>query len=105
MPRSHWQTSKELVHIGKGRVNIKPWSNGLCPTTAIRLEITAQEVLFLFACINEYLQYLFCYTGKSLKNFEPVYPMKLKIDLQTFCHAFPFHVVFDEQVKFTEIYT
>lgn len=40
-----------------------------------------------------------------MKNFEPVYPMKLKIDLQTFCHAFPFHVVFDEQVEFTEIYT
>lgn len=53
---------------------------------------------------NIYLQHLFCFTGKSLKNFAPVYPMKLKIDLQTFCHAFPFHVVFDEQVKFTEIY-
>uniref|UniRef100_A0A668TZ09 guanylate cyclase n=1 Tax=Oreochromis aureus TaxID=47969 RepID=A0A668TZ09_OREAU len=56
------------------------------------------EVLFSFACINKYLQYLFCYTGKSLKTFEPVYPMKLKIDLQTFCHAFPFHIVFDEQL-------
>uniref|UniRef100_A0A3P9CHD3 guanylate cyclase n=2 Tax=Haplochromini TaxID=319058 RepID=A0A3P9CHD3_9CICH len=54
--------------------------------------------IFTFACINKYLQHLFCYTGKSLKNFEPVYPMKLKIDLQTFCHAFPFHVVFDEQL-------
>ncbi|CAI5693704.1 unnamed protein product [Oreochromis niloticus] len=53
MPRRHWQTSKELVHIGK---------------------------------------------GKPLKTFEPVYPMKLKIDLQTFCHAFPFHIVFDEQL-------
>uniref|UniRef100_A0A668U4H1 guanylate cyclase n=1 Tax=Oreochromis aureus TaxID=47969 RepID=A0A668U4H1_OREAU len=67
---------------------------GLCHITGI----TAQEVLFSFACINKYLQYLFCYTGKSLKTFEPVYPMKLKIDLQTFCHAFPFHIVFDEQL-------
>uniref|UniRef100_A0A3Q0QTW6 guanylate cyclase n=1 Tax=Amphilophus citrinellus TaxID=61819 RepID=A0A3Q0QTW6_AMPCI len=53
MPRRRWETSKGLVHIGK---------------------------------------------GKLLKNFEPGYPMKLNIDLKTFCHAFPFHVVFDEQL-------
>uniref|UniRef100_A0A3B4Z8W8 guanylate cyclase n=1 Tax=Stegastes partitus TaxID=144197 RepID=A0A3B4Z8W8_9TELE len=38
---------------------------------------------------------LFC---KLLKGFEPVYPATLYIDLKTFCHAFPFHIVFDEQL-------
>ncbi|XP_049918350.1 guanylate cyclase soluble subunit beta-2-like [Epinephelus moara] len=36
--------------------------------------------------------------GKLLRGFEPVYPTTLHIDLKTFCHAFPFHIVFDEQL-------
>uniref|UniRef100_A0A3B4VGF4 guanylate cyclase n=1 Tax=Seriola dumerili TaxID=41447 RepID=A0A3B4VGF4_SERDU len=36
--------------------------------------------------------------GKLLRGFEPVYPMTLNIDLKTFCHAFPFHIVFNEQL-------
>lgn len=38
-------------------------------------------------------------TGKLLRGFQPVYPAALNIDLKTFCHAFPFHIVFDEQVQ------
>ncbi|XP_053176223.1 guanylate cyclase soluble subunit beta-2-like [Scomber japonicus] len=51
--RSHWETIRGLVHLGK---------------------------------------------GKLLRGFEPVYPVALNIDLKTFCHAFPFHIVFDEQL-------
>ncbi|XP_070762135.1 guanylate cyclase soluble subunit beta-2-like [Enoplosus armatus] len=53
MHRSHWETIKGLVRLGK---------------------------------------------GKLLRGFEPVYPTTLNIDLKTFCHAFPFHIVFDEQL-------
>ncbi|KAG7238728.1 hypothetical protein INR49_031244, partial [Caranx melampygus] len=53
MHRSHWETIRGLVHLGK---------------------------------------------GKLLRGFEPVYPISLNIDLKTFCHAFPFHIVFDEQL-------
>uniref|UniRef100_A0A8C4FFQ7 guanylate cyclase n=1 Tax=Dicentrarchus labrax TaxID=13489 RepID=A0A8C4FFQ7_DICLA len=41
---------------------------------------------------------LSCFTGKLLRGFQPVYPTALNIDLKTFCHAFPFHIVFDEQL-------
>ncbi|MGH0146957.1 UNVERIFIED_CONTAM: hypothetical protein FKN15_051253 [Acipenser sinensis] len=37
--------------------------------------------------------------GKLLRGFEPVYPEMLCIDLKTFCNAFPFHIVFDEEVR------
>ncbi|XP_022609535.1 guanylate cyclase soluble subunit beta-2-like [Seriola dumerili] len=37
-------------------------------------------------------------SSKLLRGFEPVYPMTLNIDLKTFCHAFPFHIVFNEQL-------
>ncbi|KAI3354274.1 hypothetical protein L3Q82_018811, partial [Scortum barcoo] len=53
MRRSHWETIRGLVRLGK---------------------------------------------GKLLRGFEPVYPTTLNIDLRTFCHAFPFHIVFDEQL-------
>ncbi|XP_042270427.1 guanylate cyclase soluble subunit beta-2-like [Thunnus maccoyii] len=53
MCRSHWETIRGLVRLGK---------------------------------------------GKLLRGFEPVYPMTLNIDLKTFCQAFPFHIVFDEQL-------
>ncbi|XP_044060084.1 guanylate cyclase soluble subunit beta-2-like isoform X2 [Siniperca chuatsi] len=53
MHRSHWETIRGLVRLGK---------------------------------------------GKLLRGFEPVYPTSLNIDLRTFCHAFPFHIVFDEQL-------
>ncbi|KAL2096341.1 hypothetical protein ACEWY4_008489 [Coilia grayii] len=37
--------------------------------------------------------------GKLLRGFEPVYPAQLCIDLKTFCSAFPFHIVFDEELR------
>ncbi|XP_007258446.3 guanylate cyclase soluble subunit beta-2-like [Astyanax mexicanus] len=37
--------------------------------------------------------------GKLLRGFEPVYPNELCIDLKTFCNAFPFHIVFDEELR------
>ncbi|XP_067102758.1 guanylate cyclase soluble subunit beta-2-like [Osmerus mordax] len=37
--------------------------------------------------------------GKLLRGFEPVYPESLCVDLKTFCNAFPFHLVFDEQLR------
>ncbi|XP_036393528.1 guanylate cyclase soluble subunit beta-2-like [Megalops cyprinoides] len=37
--------------------------------------------------------------GKLLRGFEPVYPEALCIDLKTFCNAFPFHIVFDEELQ------
>ncbi|KAM6972872.1 guanylate cyclase soluble subunit beta-2-like [Aplochiton taeniatus] len=36
--------------------------------------------------------------GKLLRGFEPVYPPTPCVDLKTFCNAFPFHIVFDEQL-------
>ncbi|XP_033486347.2 guanylate cyclase soluble subunit beta-2-like [Epinephelus lanceolatus] len=41
--------------------------------------------------------------GKLLRGFEPVYPTTLHIDLKTFCHAFPFHIVFNEQLVVHQI--
>ncbi|XP_063060828.1 guanylate cyclase soluble subunit beta-2-like [Engraulis encrasicolus] len=37
--------------------------------------------------------------GRLLRGFEPVYPAQLCVDLKTFCSAFPFHIVFDEELK------
>ncbi|KAF5898499.1 guanylate cyclase soluble subunit beta-2-like, partial [Clarias magur] len=37
--------------------------------------------------------------GKLLRGFEPMYPDELCVDLKTFCTAFPFHIVFDEQLR------
>ncbi|XP_053529784.1 guanylate cyclase soluble subunit beta-2-like [Ictalurus punctatus] len=37
--------------------------------------------------------------GRLLRGFEPIYPDELCIDLKTFCNAFPFHIVFDEQLR------
>ncbi|XP_069748544.1 guanylate cyclase soluble subunit beta-2 [Narcine bancroftii] len=37
--------------------------------------------------------------GNLLYSFEPAYPERLWIDKKAFCHAFPFHVVFDEELK------
>uniref|UniRef100_A0AAY4B3R9 guanylate cyclase n=1 Tax=Denticeps clupeoides TaxID=299321 RepID=A0AAY4B3R9_9TELE len=39
------------------------------------------------------------FSGKLLRGFEPVYPDQLCIDLKTFCNTFPFHLVFDEELK------
>lgn len=41
----------------------------------------------------------FFFTGKLLRGFQPVYPATLNVDLETFCNTFPFHLVFDEQVR------
>lgn len=38
-------------------------------------------------------------SDKTLRVFEPVYPDNLCIDMKTFCNAFPFHIVFDEEVR------
>ncbi|KAJ8368392.1 hypothetical protein SKAU_G00084200 [Synaphobranchus kaupii] len=37
--------------------------------------------------------------GKLLRGFVPVYPEALCIDLKTFCNAFPFHIVFDQELR------
>ncbi|XP_066513238.1 guanylate cyclase soluble subunit beta-2-like isoform X1 [Hoplias malabaricus] len=37
--------------------------------------------------------------GKLLRGFEPVFPEELCVDLKTFCTAFPFHIVFDEELR------
>lgn len=38
-------------------------------------------------------------TGNLLHTFEPLFPERLWLDERTFCHAFPFHLVFDETVR------
>ncbi|KAM6459247.1 guanylate cyclase soluble subunit beta-2-like [Liasis olivaceus] len=38
-------------------------------------------------------------TGNLLHTFEPLFPKRLWLDEKTFCHAFPFHLVFDETLK------
>ncbi|XP_043557446.1 guanylate cyclase soluble subunit beta-2-like [Chiloscyllium plagiosum] len=37
--------------------------------------------------------------GNLLCSFEPVYPERLWMDTKAFCDAFPFHIVFDEELK------
>ncbi|KPP68053.1 guanylate cyclase soluble subunit beta-2-like, partial [Scleropages formosus] len=37
--------------------------------------------------------------GSLINSFTPSYPPKLWIEEQTFCNAFPFHIVFDENLK------
>uniref|UniRef100_W5L1E6 guanylate cyclase n=1 Tax=Astyanax mexicanus TaxID=7994 RepID=W5L1E6_ASTMX len=44
-------------------------------------------------------EYNLFFSGKLLRGFEPVYPNELCIDLKTFCNAFPFHIVFDEELR------
>jgi hypothetical protein len=38
-------------------------------------------------------------TENLLKSFTPCYPDKLWMEEQAFCNAFPFHIVFDKQVR------
>ncbi|XP_075707173.1 guanylate cyclase soluble subunit beta-2-like [Rhinoderma darwinii] len=37
--------------------------------------------------------------GCLLNSFQPVYPSKLWMDEKAFCNEFPFHIVFDKQLK------
>ncbi|XP_060690196.1 guanylate cyclase soluble subunit beta-2-like isoform X2 [Hemiscyllium ocellatum] len=37
--------------------------------------------------------------GKLLRGFEPVYPERLWVDVKTFCNSFPFHIVFNEELR------
>ncbi|KAM4702073.1 guanylate cyclase soluble subunit beta-2-like [Discoglossus pictus] len=37
--------------------------------------------------------------GSLLESFQPVYPDKLWMDERAFCNEFPFHIVFDKQLK------
>ncbi|XP_043926708.1 guanylate cyclase soluble subunit beta-2-like [Protopterus annectens] len=37
--------------------------------------------------------------GRLLRGFEPVYPESLWIDTKTFCSAFPFHIVFNKELR------
>ncbi|XP_026524190.1 guanylate cyclase soluble subunit beta-2-like, partial [Notechis scutatus] len=41
----------------------------------------------------------FVSTGNLLRTFEPLFPERLWMDERTFCHAFPFHLVFDETLN------
>uniref|UniRef100_A0A8C1LX34 guanylate cyclase n=1 Tax=Cyprinus carpio TaxID=7962 RepID=A0A8C1LX34_CYPCA len=59
---------------------------------------------FIHFLCNEYirkcsLNFFYFYWCKTLRAFEPVYPDNLCIDLKTFCNAFPFHIVFDEELQ------
>ncbi|XP_066445081.1 uncharacterized protein C13orf42 homolog [Eleutherodactylus coqui] len=37
--------------------------------------------------------------GSLLNTFQPVYPSRLWMDEKAFCNEFPFHIVFDKQLK------
>ncbi|XP_053312031.1 guanylate cyclase soluble subunit beta-2-like [Spea bombifrons] len=37
--------------------------------------------------------------GSLLNTFQPVYPETLWMDVKAFCNEFPFHIVFDKQLK------
>uniref|UniRef100_UPI00358EB1DB guanylate cyclase soluble subunit beta-2-like n=1 Tax=Myxine glutinosa TaxID=7769 RepID=UPI00358EB1DB len=37
--------------------------------------------------------------GKSREDFIPAYPKRLLINVETFCDVFPFHVIFDEELR------
>ncbi|KAG8585103.1 hypothetical protein GDO81_004894 [Engystomops pustulosus] len=37
--------------------------------------------------------------GSLLHTFQPVYPSRLWMDEQAFCNEFPFHIIFDKQLK------
>ncbi|XP_030058266.1 guanylate cyclase soluble subunit beta-2-like [Microcaecilia unicolor] len=37
--------------------------------------------------------------GSLLHSFEPVYPQQLWVEERVFCNAFPFHIVFDKELK------
>lgn len=38
-------------------------------------------------------------TGNFFTEFIPLYPQRLWIDERAFCNAFPFHIVFDKNVR------
>ncbi|XP_078266183.1 guanylate cyclase soluble subunit beta-2-like [Rhinoraja longicauda] len=37
--------------------------------------------------------------GRLLRGFEPAYPDKLWIEIKTFCNCFPFHIVFNQELR------
>ncbi|XP_069755199.1 guanylate cyclase soluble subunit beta-2-like [Narcine bancroftii] len=37
--------------------------------------------------------------GSLLRGFEPTYPDKLWIDIKSFCNSFPFHIVFNQELR------
>ncbi|XP_059845309.1 guanylate cyclase soluble subunit beta-2-like [Hypanus sabinus] len=37
--------------------------------------------------------------GRLLRDFEPVYPDKLWIETATFCNSFPYHIVFNQELR------
>ncbi|KAL4690985.1 hypothetical protein H8959_013946 [Pygathrix nigripes] len=43
--------------------------------------------------------------GHLMNAFEPIYPERLWIEEKTFCNAFPFHIVFDESVRDSSLYS
>uniref|UniRef100_A0A8C1VXV5 guanylate cyclase n=1 Tax=Cyprinus carpio TaxID=7962 RepID=A0A8C1VXV5_CYPCA len=54
-----------------------------------------EHIVFLITQSPAFLDKVF----RNLVAFEPVYPDNLCIDLKTFCNAFPFHIVFDEELQ------
>ncbi|XP_067451995.1 guanylate cyclase soluble subunit beta-2-like [Thunnus thynnus] len=85
MCRSHWETIRGLVRLGKE-----------LECFVLCTHDSQKQKEKTFTCVSFHC--LFHHPGKLLRGFEPVYPMTLNIDLKTFCQAFPFHIVFDEQL-------
>ncbi|XP_025026128.1 guanylate cyclase soluble subunit beta-2-like [Python bivittatus] len=75
------QTNETVKH------NIKEQTISVCGDGSQK----DKEVIFHSICLYS--------TGNLLHTFEPLFPKRLWLDEKTFCHAFPFHLVFDETLK------
>lgn len=59
-------------------------------------------LIFYYSRNNFFMNcFLFAYfsSGSLLNSFQPVYPDRLWMDEKAFCNEFPFHIVFDKEVK------
>nr|XP_015216437.1 PREDICTED: guanylate cyclase soluble subunit beta-2-like isoform X1 [Lepisosteus oculatus]XP_015216438.1 PREDICTED: guanylate cyclase soluble subunit beta-2-like isoform X2 [Lepisosteus oculatus] len=83
--QSEKQLNKEDIEKSMHRIRSKDNQTAACPMKKNHWE-TVRGIVKLGK-------------GKLLRGFEPVYPETLCIDLKTFCNAFPFHIVFDEELR------
>ncbi|XP_045929527.1 guanylate cyclase soluble subunit beta-2-like [Micropterus dolomieu] len=88
-PFPRTQSLQQLVNHHNTMIGIKKPLHHKRSSVSFSVHRSHWDIIRALVCLGK---------GKLLRGFEPVYPTTLNIDLKTFCHAFPFHIVFDEQL-------
>lgn len=92
--RSPWEIVRSIVMLGQGLCLFKLFEFVLLQYMKYK------QIVLLLMC-----SFISPYEGNLRTSFTPSYPNKLWIEEQAFCNAFPFHIVFDQDVRdfFTRI--